>query len=71
MSDFLFRAYINCSSMVMEDLEGCMQLGVASSPYIHRVVIGVLCHTLIPMGIALQLPLQGSFSKSLTIPSHE
>jgi hypothetical protein len=42
MSDF--RTCVNCGGMVMEGLEGCMQLGVATLSYIHRVVTKVLCN---------------------------
>jgi hypothetical protein len=33
--------------VVMEDLEDCMQLGVATSPYTHRVVTWIPCNALI------------------------
>jgi hypothetical protein len=29
----IFRTYVNCGGTVMRDLEDCMQLGAATSPY--------------------------------------
>jgi hypothetical protein len=33
------KACVNSSIVVMEDLEGSMQVGAATSPYMHRMVI--------------------------------
>jgi hypothetical protein len=39
-----FQTKFHCGGMVMEDLEGCMQLGVATPPYTHKRGIGVPYH---------------------------
>jgi hypothetical protein len=53
----IFGTSIDCSldCGVMEDLEGCMQHGVATSPYTHRVVAHVPCNALIFTSMGMQL----------------
>lgn len=56
MSDF--KTYVNHDSMIMGDLEGCMQLGVATSPYRVRLVTKILCNALISTSMGLQFLLE-------------
>jgi hypothetical protein len=47
------KARVHCGGMVMGDLKDCIQLGVATSPYAHTVVIGIPYNALISLGMEL------------------
>jgi hypothetical protein len=50
--------------MVMEDLEGCMQLGVATSPYTHRVVTRILVMHSFPWALGYDFLVNSKGQKS-------